>query len=201
MFAQTLVVGLLLAAPPAPAAGPRLEKGLEVLWSGTFTEASFRPGVRAIRTYDVDTRLFVLDTGDYGAEAILFTRVYLKPDRKAAEPPAGVVRLELVRIDPTGKVLVLPSPADPDNPAPKARPWPAVQLSGLPTHEAGLFFEHPDKPLKPGLTASGASRPSRWSPSRRPAGTTATRSARPSGASRRRSSSTRPTGTSCGWSG
>jgi peroxiredoxin len=153
MFAQSMIVtGLLLAAPPAAADGPRFEKGLEVRWVGTFTEASFRPGVRAVRTYDVDTRLFVLDTGDHGADAILFTRVFLKPDRPAPEPPAGVVRLEYVRIDPKGKVKVLPSPADPDNPAPKARPWPPVQLQGLPTHEAGYFFEFPDKPLKPGLT-------------------------------------------------
>src|SRR5438067_866343 len=101
MFTQSLVVaGLVLAAPPAAGNGPKLEKGLEVLWTGTFTEATFRPGVRALRTYTVDTRLFVLDAGDYGAEAILFTRVFLKPDRKSTEPPAGVVRLELVRIDP-----------------------------------------------------------------------------------------------------
>jgi peroxiredoxin len=153
MFTQSLVVAaLVLAAPPAAGTGPNLEKGLEVRWTGTFTEASFRPGVRAIRTYDVDTRLFVLDTGDYGAEAVLFTRVFLKPDRKGIEPPAGIVRLELVRIDPKGKVSILPSPADPDNPVPKARPWPPVQLTGLPAHEAGMFFEFPDKPLKPGLT-------------------------------------------------
>jgi hypothetical protein len=152
MFAQSMVfAGLLCAAPPA-ADGPRLEKGLEVRWAGTFTEASFRPGVRAVRTYDVDTRLFVLDTGEYGAEVLLFTRVFLKPDRKSAEPPAGIVRLELARVDPRGKVHVLPSPADPDNPTPKARPWPPVQLQGLPAHEAGFFFEFPDKPLRPGLT-------------------------------------------------
>lgn len=153
MFAQTMVVaGFLLAAPPAAAAGPRFEKGLEVCWAGTFTEASFRPGVRAVRTYDVATRLFVLDTGDHGADAILFTRVYLKPDRKTTEPPAGIVRLEYVRIDPRGKVKVLPSPADPDNPDPKARPWPPVQLQGLPAYEAGYFFEFPDQPLQPKLT-------------------------------------------------
>jgi hypothetical protein len=152
MFAQTLVAaGLLLAAPPDPG-GPKLEKGLEVRWAGTFTEASFRPGVSAVRHYDVDTRLFVLDTGEHGADAVLFTRVFLKPDRKTTDPPAGVVRLDLVRIDPRGRVSVLPSPADPDNPAPKARPWPPVQLQGLPAHEAGIFFEHPDKPLKAGLT-------------------------------------------------
>jgi peroxiredoxin len=153
MFAQSIVVaGLLLAAPPEGPAGPKLEKGLEVRWTGMFTEASFRPGVRAVRTYDIDTRVFVLDTGEYGADAVLFTRVFLKPDRTSPDPPAGIVRLDLVRIDPQGKVRVIPSPADPDNPDPKARPWPPVQLQGLPSHEAGFFFEFPDKPLKPGLT-------------------------------------------------
>ena len=114
MFAQSMIVGFLLAAPPAAADGPRFEKGLEVRWAGTFTEATFRPGVRAVRTYDVDSRLFVLDTGDHGADGILFTRVFLKPDLTRTEPPAGIVRLEYVRIDPKGKVKVLPSPADPD---------------------------------------------------------------------------------------
>jgi hypothetical protein len=151
MFAQTMIVGLLLATPPEGPAGPRFEKGLEVRWAGTFTEATFRPGVRAVRTYDVDSRLFVIDAGDYGAEAILFTRVFLKPDRKTADPPTGVVRLDLVRVDPKGKVQLLPSPADPDNPDPKARPYPPVQLQGLPSEEAGFFFEFPDKPLQPGL--------------------------------------------------
>jgi hypothetical protein len=152
MFAQSIVVAsLLLGAPPERAAGPRLEKGLEVRWAGTFAEATFRPGVRAVRNYDVDTRVFVVDTGDFGADAILFTRVFLKPDLKTAEPPAGIVRLELVRIDPQGKVKILPSPADPDNPDPKARLWPAAQLQGLPSLEAGFFFEFPDKPLKSGL--------------------------------------------------
>lgn len=153
MFAQSIVaVGLLLAAPPERPAGPRFEKGLEIRWAGTFSEATFRPGVRAARTYDVDTRLFVLDTGEYGAEAILFTRVFLKPGRPAPEPPPGIVRLELIRIDPKGKVQILPSPADPDNPVPKPRPWPAVQLNGLPSQEAGFFFEFPDQPLQAGLT-------------------------------------------------
>lgn len=154
MFSQALVLtGLLVGQPPADAP-PQLEKGLEVRWAGTFTEATFRPGVRALRTYDVDTRLFVLDADEAGATVVLFTRVFLRPERKTADPPAGVVRLDLAHVSPRGKVRVLPSPADPDNPDPKPKPWPAVQLQGLPTHEAGLFVELPDKPLKPGLSWS-----------------------------------------------
>src|SRR5262245_1560153 len=152
MYSQTLMLaGLVLAAPPE-ATGPRLEKGLEVRWAGTFTEASFRPGVRSIRTYDVDTRVFVIDTGDHGADSVIFTRVFLRPDSKT--PPSGVARIELARIDPRGKLSVLPSAADHDNPSPKARPWPLVQLQGLPCPDAGVFFEHPDKPLKVGLVWS-----------------------------------------------
>jgi hypothetical protein len=151
MFAHSLLVMAVSLAAPPDTAGSRLEKGLEVRWTGTFTEATFRPGVRAVRHYDVDSRLFVLETGDHGADAVLFTRVFLKPERKSAEPPAGIVRIDLVRIDPRGRVTVLPSPADPDNPSTKPRPWPAVQLQGLPTHEAGMFVELPDNPLKPGL--------------------------------------------------
>src|SRR5262245_12769787 len=151
MFAHTLIAGLVLAAPPE-AAGPRLEKGLEVRWAGTFTEASFRPGVRTVRTYDVDARLLVLDTGEHGADAVLFTRVFLNSDHKG--PPSGVARLELVRIDPRGKLSALPSPVDHDNSSPKPRAWPLVRLQGLPSPEGGMFVEFPDKPLKVGLAWS-----------------------------------------------
>ena len=158
MFAQTLVwAGLVLGAPPEPT-GPRLEKGLEVLWTGTFTEASFRPGVRAIRAYDVDTRLLILDTGDHGADAVLFTRVFLKPDRKTTEPPAGIVRLDLVRIDPRGRVAVLPSPADPDNPTPKTRPWPSVQLQGAADTRPGCSLSTPTNRSRSG-SSGRATRP------------------------------------------
>ena len=150
MFAQTLMfAGLLIAAPP-DVAGPRLEKGLEVRWAGTFTEASFRPGVRNIRTYDVDTRLFVIDVGEGGADVALFTRVFQQPTKKSTELPAGVVRIELARVGTHGRLHVMPSPADPDNPEPKIRPWPIVQLQGLPSHEGGMFVEAPD-----GLTKVG----------------------------------------------
>ncbi len=151
MFSQTLILATVLLGAPPEATGPHLEKGLEVRWTGTFSEATFRPGVRARRIYDVDTRLFVLETGDFGADAVLFTRVFLKPEGVSKELPTGVVRLDLVKISPNGKVQSLPSPADPDNPDPKLMPWPYVQLQGLPTSEAGVFFEFPEKPLKTGV--------------------------------------------------
>ena len=96
MYSQTLVfAALLLGGPPEPPNGPRLEKGLEVRWTGTFTEASFRPGVRAIRNYDVDTRLFVIDTGEHGADAeqsqmaLHEVLLHSKLERSGAAPRQG----------------------------------------------------------------------------------------------------------------
>ncbi|HVK11466.1 MAG TPA: hypothetical protein VM597_22035 [Gemmataceae bacterium] len=154
MFTQTLLLAALGVGAPPEAAGPRLEKGLELRWAGTFTEAGFRPGVRSLKTYDVEARFLVLETGDFGSDGAIATRITLRPDRKPADVPAPVVRLELVRIDPHGRVQILPSPLDTDNPSPKVRPWPAVAVQGLPSPEAGMFAEFPDKPLKPGVVWS-----------------------------------------------
>jgi peroxiredoxin len=154
MFAQTLIVAALGLAAPPDAAGPRLEKGLELRWTGTFTEATFRPGVRTLKTFDVETRLLILETGDFGSDGAIATKVSLRPERKPTEPTPPVHRLELIRIDPHGRVQILPSPLDTDHPSPKARPWPGVSLQGLPAHEAGMFVEFPDKPLKPDVVWS-----------------------------------------------
>lgn len=145
------LTALVMSVPPENS-GPTLEKGLEVRWTGTFSEATLRPGVRATRLYDVETRLFVYDVGEHGADAALFTRVYVKPDRPRPEPSPGVVRLELVQIGPKGQVRILPSPADSEHPDPRLQPWPAVPLQALPTHEAGMFLEFPKDPIRPGLT-------------------------------------------------
>ena len=145
MYAQTLIlVGLLSGDSLPELTGPKLEKGLEVRWAGQFTEASFIPGVRTVRAYDVETRLLVLAVDENGTDVALFTRVFLKQIGKTTEAPAGAVRLELARVDRKGRVTAVPSPADPDNPAPKAKPWPAVKLQGLPYYEAGMFLELPD---------------------------------------------------------
>lgn len=145
MYAQALLLTTMwIAAPPPELSGPKLEKGLEVRWTGQFTEASFIPGVRTVRAYDVETRMLVFSVDENAADVALFTRVFLKPTGKSSELPAGAVRMELARVDRKGHVLTVPSPADPDNPNPKTQPWPPVQLQGLPYYEAGMFLEIPD---------------------------------------------------------
>lgn len=157
LFLMTLAVG----APPLELTGPRLEKGLEVRWTGQFTEASFVPGVRTVRAYDVETRLLVLGVDENGADVALFTRVNLKPTGKGVQERAGAVRMELARVDPKGRPMAVPSPADPDNPEPKARPWPVVPLQGLPYHEAGIFLDLPEGKARTGdsWTREEANRP------------------------------------------
>jgi hypothetical protein len=155
------LAGLTLGAPPE-LASPKLERGLEVRWVGTFTEATFRPGVRAIRKYDVETRLFVIDQTDKGADVALFTRVFQQPDRGSKDIPQGVVRLEMARVDKRGTVTLIASPADPENPKP-VRPWPMVQLQSLPVHEAGMFVELPEGAVSFGKSwaVGDGSRPAR----------------------------------------
>lgn len=145
MYAQTfLILSLLAGAPPIELTGPRLEKGLEVRWKGQFTEASFVPGVRTVRAYDVDTLMLVVGVDENGSDVALFTRIFLKPNAgERAVARSGAVRMELARVDKNGLALSVPSPADPDNPSPKAKPWASVQLQGLPYHEVGMFVDIP----------------------------------------------------------
>jgi peroxiredoxin len=130
--------GLILGAAPAETAVPKLEKGLEVRWTGQLNEASFRPGMRNIRDYEVDTRMFVLDADDFGSDLVLMTRITPKTTEKRHATP--IVRIEMGRVDRKGKMVLMPSPEDEDNPSPKAKPWPSFQLQGLPMYETGMFM-------------------------------------------------------------
>ena len=114
MHAQTFfLLSLVIGAPPLELTGPRLEKGQEVRWTGQFTEASFVPGVRTVRAYDVETRMLVLAVDENGSDVALFTRVFLKPTGKGGiEERSGAVRMELARVDRKGLALSVPSPAD-----------------------------------------------------------------------------------------
>jgi hypothetical protein len=143
-----MLTGLLLGAPPeipADAAPvPRLEKGLEITWSGTFSEAIRRPNVGAVRRYEIETRLFVLDVFEQGADGALLTSIKLKLDQKTIPVPLPIVRLELVRIDPSGKMSLLP--ADSLRSAPDKRlpvPLPLMAMEGLPTFEPAEFIHFP----------------------------------------------------------
>jgi peroxiredoxin len=150
-----LFAGLMLgAAPTAPgdaAPVPKLEKSQELTWRGHFTEAILRPNVRAFRAYDVETRLFVWDVSPKGADVALFTSVKFKPDIKTTPEPPAVVRLELARVEPDGRLRLL-SAAALTQPAEKrhAAPPPPLTLEGLPTFEPSFFLAFPGERVRPG---------------------------------------------------
>ena len=152
-----MLTGLLLGATPVAAAEKapiaRLEKGLEIVWRGTFSEAVLRPNVRAFRAYEIETRVFVMDVCPQGTDIALFTSIKFKPDVKVTPEPVPIVRLELARVDPQGKLSLLPASALMEMPE-KRKPiaWPLMPLEGLPTLEPSLFVAFPTENLKPGQT-------------------------------------------------
>ena len=152
-----MLTGFLIGAPPsAPAdAAPvvKLDKGLELTWRGSFSEAILRPNVRAFRAYEVETRAFVLDVTDKGADLALFTSIKLKPDVKTTPEAPPIVRLELLRIDARGNPTLLPPDSLMQLPERrKPSPLNAMALEGLPTLNAALFVSLPQGKLQSGQT-------------------------------------------------
>ena len=150
-----LLTSMLIAAPPAePVPVPRWEKGQEIVWRGTFSEAILRPNVRAFRNYEAETRLFVLDISDHGADVALFTSIKLKPDTPPATEPPPVVRIELARLEPGGQIRLLdPNQMiqKPDQRQPGPLPAP-VLLEGLPLFEIGMLSAIPGERINFGQT-------------------------------------------------
>ncbi len=154
-----MLTGLMMGAPPATpvddAPAVRLQKGLEINWRGTFSEAILRPNVRAFRIYDVETWAFAVDVTDAGADVAVFTTITLRPDLKATPKPMPIVRLELCRVDSTGKLSLLPldSLSLPSNQR-KPAALPLMAMEGLPTFETSLFISLPAEKLRLGQTWS-----------------------------------------------
>ena len=109
-----VLLGCLLAPgqPPVPAmsasrlrspewsVAPRLERGQELVYRGSFRERAGSAGVRFDRAYRVGTRLLVLDATGAGYVLAALTAVQ---DRAADAKEAGAVRLERMRLDALGK--------------------------------------------------------------------------------------------------
>ncbi|MEZ6138948.1 MAG: hypothetical protein R3B84_00110 [Zavarzinella sp.] len=142
MMHLIMLTSLVLGATPPEITKPVLEKGLEIRWVGTFTEAGLLPSVRTVRKYQVDTRVFVINVDEQGATVAIMNRIEMEADR-SQRPGASVVRLDLGHISPKGVLSRIPSPADPDAKEQEKAPWPSVPLDGLPIYEGGMFFPLP----------------------------------------------------------
>src|SRR5438105_6928920 len=111
----TLCLMSCALAPAQPASGaerlltPRLSRGQELVYRGTFTAESLGRGVQFLRTYRLQSRVFVLDASPEGLEVAFLTVLKLRTGTEAANaaqatPAPGSIRLETARLNSQGRV-------------------------------------------------------------------------------------------------
>ncbi len=154
--AGLLTLALLL--PAAPPAGPKLQRGDELIYTGSVSEAVDRPGMRFRRTHELEVRVFVFERRENWADAAVLTLLRRTDDApvagvlpevtgvKRANPSPPAARLDLVRIHEDGTVHLLA----PLGPAPlrfasdtPARALPTLPLDGFAPFEFGMFPPRP----------------------------------------------------------
>src|SRR5262245_17409511 len=110
---------------------PRLKRGDELVYRGTYHEEATGSGVQLRRDYRLETLIFVLNVEDGAADLAVHTQV-----RGMAGEPGdhGSVRLELAKMDARGR-LTARTPGALLN-----------SMDGPPTLETGAFVETPGGP-------------------------------------------------------
>jgi peroxiredoxin len=114
---------------------PRLTRGQELVYRGTFTEQATGARVQFQRAYRFETRFFVLDTPPRSVGLAVLTRLQVKGPAgnapRVREGLSSAVRLERIRLDLSGRVT-----SEVDGSL-------AVPLDGAPSLEIGAFIEVP----------------------------------------------------------
>jgi hypothetical protein len=112
---------------------PRLNRGQELVYRGSYVEEAAGKGVQFTRSYRLESRIFVLDTPPRGIEVALQTILKLRTPRseRGEDSEPSSVRLEAARVDLQGRITADPGVAL------------AVPLDGPATLEYGAFVEVP----------------------------------------------------------
>jgi hypothetical protein len=133
-----LLTGALLPAQIGLGSGwvltPRLGRGQELVYSGTFQEEAIGPRVQCKNTYRLETTVFILDSAGRSVNAAFLTVLELRafrPERTVDAVQPSFVRLELGRIDLQGHVECVGGASL------------QVPLEGPPTIECGPFVSVP----------------------------------------------------------
>jgi hypothetical protein len=131
-----LTCALLAAQPPDHSEWlwlPRLSRGQELVYRGSFTEEALGKGVQFSHTYRVENRILVLETPPRGFDVAFYTVLKLRTPRleRGTEPEPTSVRLELARVDLQGRITGDAGVAL------------TVPLDGPATIECGVFVEVP----------------------------------------------------------
>ncbi len=109
---------------------PHLFQGLELVYSGSFSEEALIPGVKFERTYRLDTTLFVLDGKSDHWEMAILTALSLRGQKNNSTQPTSV-RLEMGYVDKKGRITG------------KGGISLGISLAGPPTVESGAILELP----------------------------------------------------------
>ena len=112
---------------------PHLFPGLELVYSGTFSEEALIPGVKFERTYRLDSTLFVLASKPDHWETAFLTALSLRGPKNSSNQPTSV-RLEVGNVDKKGRI--------------KGKANLAIALAGPPTVESGAIVELPAIPVR-----------------------------------------------------
>jgi len=129
---HSLWPALLAAAVAQPAdwpVAPRLERGQELVYRGTYTEQLVEDDSPFSKSYDLETRVFVLDVTPQSWTVAVMTVLRTAPG-SATDPPKSV-RLELGAVDCNGRFVWQ-----------RGGPF-ALPLIGPATLEGGLFVPLP----------------------------------------------------------
>lgn len=117
---------------------PRLARGQELVYRGTYTEQANSSRVQFVRNYRLETRIFVLDTPPRSSDLAVMTSLTdsqapaIKPAQRAESVLRGV-QLERLTLDLQGRVRT------------KSGGTVVVPLDSAPTLEVGAFIEVPSK--------------------------------------------------------
>lgn len=121
---------------------PRLERGQELVYSGSFVEESLAASVEFQRRNRLETRFVILDVGAKGWDVAVLTTLQkhggLAGAAKGGKQFSSSVRLEKIRVDKNGRVTT-----------PGGHGL-ALSLDGPPTLEFGAFVAVPAKRVRTG---------------------------------------------------
>ena len=98
------IAALVVGAPPSEGSDVplRLEKGQEFVYRGVYTETNRRPGAVPTRRFDMESYVFILNTGSAGADAAFLT--VQRPAKIGGQEIPPAARLELARVEGPGRI-------------------------------------------------------------------------------------------------
>src|SRR5262245_24856491 len=110
---------------------PQLSRGLELVYSGTFTEETLGPSVQFQRSYRLESTAFVYEPSRIAFLTVLRLRSNRPGEPNTPQAQPSSVRLELVECNRQGKLSAAAGVSL------------AVPLEGPPTCECGAIIELP----------------------------------------------------------